>query len=213
MATTAIHPTVIDTITGKVIATGVSWEEYMEHYAAHFCEWIGGTITQMSPVSKLHAEITQYLVMLFNAYFAHRPIGEVIAAPFVMRLEKSREPDLQIILDSNPHETTPTYMDGPADIGIEVVSLESAPRDYGEKFVEYEKGGVREYWTIDPERKECRFFRLGENGLYASQLPDAEGNYHSPILPGLIIHAPTFWQTPLPDFLAIGRMMQEMVGN
>jgi hypothetical protein len=37
----------------------------------------------------------------------------------------AREPDLQIILKSNPHEHSPTLMRGPADICIEIVSPES----------------------------------------------------------------------------------------
>jgi len=39
-----------------------------------------------------------------------------------------------------------TYPDGPADLAIEIVSEESRLRDRGEKFAEYEVGGVKEYW-------------------------------------------------------------------
>ena len=206
------QPVVISLVSGEIVATGVSWEEYMERYAAHFCEWVDGTVVKMSPVHDAHDMIMRYLAMLFEAYFAYKPIGRIRQAPFVMRLERTREPDIQIILHINPHELKPTYMDGPADICIEVVSPESVSRDYGEKFAEYEKGGVREYWTIDPERQDSRFYRLSENGLYEAQRPNDADNYRTPNLPGLVIHVPTFWQQPLPDFLAVGRMMQEMVG-
>lgn len=196
-----------------VIAVGVSAEDYMAQYAEAFCEWSDGEVIKMSPVSEDHDSVTQYLLMLLNAYFAHRPIGKLRQAPFVMRMGKYREPDLQIILNTNPNPLTPTYMDGPADICIEVVSPESARRDYGDKFVEYEAGGVREYWMIDPERRACRFHRLGENGLYTQCLPDDAGDYTTPLLPGLRLNVATLWQDPLPNFLQIGSMVQQMMAS
>jgi Uma2 family endonuclease len=85
---------------GQIIATDVSFEDYMAHYAANFCEWVDGVVIKMSPVSKNHAQLTFYLQMLLNTYFGLRTIGDVIAAPFVMKLDDNktgREPDLQVI--------------------------------------------------------------------------------------------------------------------
>ncbi|MEJ7756097.1 MAG: Uma2 family endonuclease [Nocardioidaceae bacterium] len=53
-----------------------------------------------------------------------------------------------------------TYLDGAADLAIEIISPESIGRDRGEKFVEYEAAGIREYWLIDPERRQAEFYRL-----------------------------------------------------
>lgn len=51
-------------------------------------------------------------------------------------------------------------MDGTPDLIVEVTSPESLARDRGEKYVEYEAAGVREYWLIDPDRQQIttRFF-------------------------------------------------------
>ena len=43
-----------------------------------------------------------------------------------------------------------TFLDGPADLVIEVISDDSVTRDRVEKFDEYLEAGVREYWVIDP---------------------------------------------------------------
>ena len=51
-----------------------------------------------------------------------------------------------------------TYLDGPADVVVEIISPESRLRDRGEKFAEYEMGGVREYWLIDSERHEADWY-------------------------------------------------------
>src|SRR5689334_16122564 len=153
-----------DEAQGEIIATDVSLEEYMERYAAHFCEWIEGVVITMSPVGLVHDKLTYYLRQFLEVFFELVPIGTVVSQPFVMRLpefpNRRREPDIAVILKTNPHELKDSYMDGPADICIEVVSKESTVRDYGAKFNEYETGGVTEYWVLDPIRKEAIFNRL-----------------------------------------------------
>ncbi len=214
MATT--DPAVVSAVSGQVVATGVSFETYLEKYAADFHEWVQGGVVKMAPVSSKHDQITFYLRLLLETYFEMKPLGQVASSPFVMRLPgtvSAREPDIQVILNTNPSERTDTYMDGPADICIEVVSPESVERDHGEKFAEYEKGGVREYWIIDPLRDEGRFYRLDEAGRYRRHAEDEAGHYRTPQLPGLALHVPTLWQDSLPGpgatVQAVGAMLQE----
>jgi Uma2 family endonuclease len=104
-------------------------------------------------------------------------------------------------------------MIGPADICIEVVSLESVERDYGKKFAEYETGGVKEYWIIDPIRAECRICRLSAEGRYQTQTVDADGNYTTPLLPAFHLHIPTLWQDQLPDSYTIGEAVRGMLAK
>lgn len=200
-------------VSGEVLATSVRWDAYMSTYAHDYTEWVRGVVVKMPPVHERHDALHRYLLMLLEAYFAHRPIGQVRHAPFVMRLSNavSREPDVQIVLHSNPHELKPTYMDGPADICIEIVSLESVQRDHGEKFREYEAGGVPEYWIIDPLRHESRFCRLNADGVYEVHREDADGIYRTPALSGLALHVPTLWQSPLPNLVAIMQAVERML--
>jgi len=85
------------------------------------------------------------------------------------------------------------------------VSPESAGRDRGEKFYEYEAGGVREYWIIDPQRKRAEWCRLQEDGAYNVIAPDADGIYRSQVLAGLWMREPWLWQRPLPKLLDVLR--------
>ena len=124
--------------------------------------------------------------------------------------QSRREPDLQVIPHANPGQLTETAMIGPADICVEVVSPESVTRDYGEKFLEYEQGGVGEYWLIDPIRAEAFFYRLGEDGHYDLQRADEHGYYRSARLPKLSLHVPTLWQSDLPGFFEIAQAVQAM---
>jgi Uma2 family endonuclease len=192
---------------------GITFDEYLEKYAGDFYEWVGGEVVKMSPVHDRHDALSRYFARLFEIYFELKSIGTIRQAPFVMKLEsteRGREPDLQIILHTNANHLTPTYMDGPADIVIEIVSPESAARDHGEKLIEYEKGKIPEYWIIDPIHKEARFYRLDENGVYAPQNEDASGNYTTPALPDLVINVPELWQEELPGPIAITRKVEEM---
>lgn len=215
MATLTLSaPTVIPA--SEIVATGVSAEEYMAQYAETFHEWAEGVVVKMAPVSVRHTLLTQYLIQWLNAYFALNPMGKVFNGPFVMQMDaigRFREPDLQVILNNNPGQLTDTAMIGAADICIEVVSPESVERDYGQKFLEYEKAGVREYWIIDPIRQRCDFNRLTQSGVYSVIAPDSTDHYRTPLLPKLALHVPTLWQEPLPDLLIIVQSVQTMFSD
>lgn len=207
---------------GHIVASDISEDDYLEHYAEHSYEWVQGVLLKMSPVSAEHAAIVDYLRDMLRAYMELRPIGVVRTERFVQRLQwpdkrSLREPDLMVILDSNEHTLTNTYMDGPADICIEVVSLGTANIDYGDKLTEYEQGGVPEYWIIDPIRKQATFYHLqrlqGQVSPRYQRVDVAGDGYETPRLPGLKLHIPTLWRPTLPGMLQVGRQMVAMLGT
>ena len=74
-------------------------------------------------------------------------------------------------------------MDGPPDLAVEVVSPGSRQYDMGEKFVNYARFGVEEYWVIDPLERTARIYRQLRGQLVP--LPVAEGGVlRSQVLPG-----------------------------
>jgi len=69
----------------------------------------------------------------------------------------------------------------------------------GDKFYEYEQGGVPEYWIIDPPRNRVEAFRPdGANG-YELILPDAAGRVHSEVMDGMWIDPAWLWSEPVAD--------------
>lgn len=199
----------------EIVATEVSDEDYMEQYAESRHEWVEGIVLKMSPVSMKHYEIAIYVLDLLRAFLSVAGIpAKTVQAPFVMRLDavnSRREPDLMVILGENLANLKDTYMNGPADICIEIVSPGTDKNDYGAKLVEYEKGGVQEYWILDPIRKDTRFLRLNSERVYQSVTLDGEGNHATPLLPGLKLHVPTLWQEQLPDISAILAHVQDLL--
>jgi len=197
-----------------IVATDVSADDYMEHYAEQRCEWVKGVVYQVAPATLSHNLIIDYLYDLLRYYFRNTHIGKVVRSPFVMRLddvESRREPDLFVVLNTNTNPMTETYIDGPADIAIEIVSPGSISTDYGAKFEEYEKGGVPEYWIFDWVREVAFFYRLNEEKLYKLQSLDEDQNYRTPLLPELVLHIPTLWQEEPPDVEAVREAVLKML--
>jgi Uma2 family endonuclease len=199
---------------GEIVALDVSEADYMAHYAESHHEWIEGIVVRMSPIALRHTQIVDYLRQLFQAYFALRRVGRVLGEPFVMRLEGSRrEPDLLVILGDSLTRLTNTYLDGPADICIEVVSPGSEAVDYGDKLAEYERGRVREYWIIDPARHAGLFYRLTATDQFELVTTGTDGNYVTPLIPDFRLHVPTLWTDELPDYGTVWTMIQAMVNE
>ncbi len=196
----------VEQIEYEVVATDVSFEDYLEHYAQQRCEWVEGLVVKMSPIIDRHEDLRDYMRDLLRAYFALNPIARLRGEPFVMKLpevRRGREPDLFVIFNDNPHPYHSTYMDGPADICIEIVSPGTEAVDHGAKFREYEQGGVREYWILDYIHAEARFYRLNPEGIYERQQPDEDDYYETQLLPKFRLHVSTLWEQILPDIFEV----------
>jgi Uma2 family endonuclease len=122
-----------------------------------------------------------------------------------------RLPDLLVILDEHKDRLGENYLDGPADIVIEIVSEESQARDRGEKFAEYEAAGIPEYWLIDPLRDHADFYRLNDQGRYTWVALDADGRFHSAVLPGLYLNPNWLWADELPNLAQTLEMVRAML--
>jgi Uma2 family endonuclease len=173
-----------------------------------WAEWVDGEVIMLSPASDRHQDIADFLIAILRLYVESRELGWVRSAPFLMRLPdvpSAREPDILFVRAERMSRVTPTHLDGPADLVIEIISPESISRDRGDKFIEYEAAGVAEYWLIDPERQQAEFYRLGEDGRYHATLPDAAGVYRSEVLTGFWLRPDWLWRESLPPVLEVVR--------
>lgn len=170
-------------------------------------EWVNGEIIMTSPASLQHQSLAGFLLQVVSIAVETQQLGVVIAAPFQMKLERSgREPDLLYIAGEHLDRLRTTYLDGPADLVVEIISPESVGRDRGEKFTEYEAGGVLEYWLLDPQRRWAEFYLL-EGERYRLAMAGAEGPYRSAVLPGFSLRVEWLWQQPLPPVLDVLRAL------
>jgi Uma2 family endonuclease len=190
----------------------ISFEEFLDWCDEDtWAEWVDGEVTMVSPASVQHQDIGSFLETVLRIYIEARGLGKLLRAPFVMRVEKvqsAREPDLLFVQNERVHLIKDTYLDGPANMVVEIVSPESIGRDRGDKFVEYESAGVSEYWLIDPLRQSAEFYELAADGRYRLGLIGQDGVYHSKIISGFRLRVDWLWQTPLPPALEILRELK-----
>ena len=191
----------------EVPAPPISFEEFLiwvdEDTRA---EWVDGQIVLMSPSNADHQLVIGFLYRLLAHFIETRELGLLILAPFLMRLQtrpSGREPDLLFLSRDHMDRFRTTYIDGPVDLAIEIVSPDSDERDRGEKFVEYETAGIPEYWLVDLLRQDALFYVLGADGRYHRTPINAEGFNHSTVLAGFRLKVAWLWQRPLPPASAL----------
>jgi len=163
-------------------------------------EWVNGEVIMVSPASARHQQIVNLLVSVLSTFTRIHDLGLVLDGPFQMKLANSgREPDILFVAKSHLDRLKSTYLDGPADLVIEVLSPESISRDCGEKFAEYQAAAIPEYWLIDPQAELAELYHLDAKGSYQLIAADDEGRYHSQVLPDLWLRLAWLWADPLPD--------------
>ncbi len=183
----------------------ISYEEFLEWLDEDIlAEWVDGEVIMASPASKMHQDIVFFIGKLVDIFVRYKKLGEVLTAPFQMKLENSgREPDLLFVKTENLSRFKKTYLDGPADVVLEIISPESGGRDRGDKFYEYERAGIPEYWLIDPQKNWFEVYRVNNEGIYESAFSGKKGKYSSDVLPGFWLNVEWLWQSPLPDALDV----------
>jgi Uma2 family endonuclease len=187
----------------------MTFEEFLEWTNEHmFAEWVDGEVIEMSPVSFSHQDIADFLAALLRHFAEAKGLGKVLTAPFLMKLDtrpSGREPDIVFIAGERSDRLKRVFLDGPADVAVEVISPDSQTRDRREKYYEYEKAGVREYWLIDPTRKQAEFYELGKDGVYSAVIIGDDGLFHSQVIEGLWLKVDWLWQEPLPTLMSVLR--------
>jgi Uma2 family endonuclease len=164
-------------------------------------EWVDGEIIEMSPSNLGHQDVLGFLYLWVRVFVDQYRLGRVYLPPTLMHLPSrpsGREPDLIFVANAHLDRLRRTYIEGPADLVVEIVSPDSVVRDGRDKLAEYEQAGIPEYWIIDELRDEARFYVLDVDGRYRSVPVSADGIYESTVLPGLRLRVDWLWQRPLP---------------
>jgi len=162
-------------------------------------ELIDGVAYNMTPApSRRHQDISGELFRQFATYLLDKPC-QVYVAPFDVRLHEADEdetdsttvvqPDISVICDAEKLDDAGCI--GAPDLIVEILSPSTSRKDHKEKFIRYERAGVKEYWLVDPEAKTATVFKLGTDSLYGR--PDVYSDEEKivvGILPELEINLP-----------------------
>lgn len=182
-------------------------EEFLAWENERWAEWVDGKVIRMAPVTLGHQEILNFLLALLRLYVEERDLGVLSTAPYAMHLpsrRRVREPDLLFVSRDRMERLQDRYLEGGADMVVEVVSPDSRRRDRVEKVIDYEAEGVLEYWLIDPSRRQVELRRLGAGGRYHLIEPE-KGIFTSEAIPGFRLRIDWLWQQPKPKLLEAAR--------
>jgi len=144
-------------------------------------ELIDGVAYNMTPApSRFHQQVSGDLFRQIANYFVSSS-RRVYAAPFDVRLLEGDEadeairtvvqPDISVICD--PSKLDDKGCKGSPDLIVEILSPATARKDTKEKFLRYERAGVREYWIADPVGKMITVYKRADGGLFGR--PDVYG--------------------------------------
>ena len=185
----------------KQPATTMTYEEFLEWADEDtLAEWVDGEVIMASPPGYRHQDIADFLVTVLRTFVEVHGLGIILSAPFQMKVGRSgREPDLLFVANAHRASLKPTFLDGPADLAVEIVSPESVERDRITTFAEYEQAGVQEFWLLDPQQEQAEFYQLNAEGVYQLAPPDSDGIYRSSVVMGFWLRKAWLWQQPLPE--------------
>ena len=185
----------------------MSWQEFLAWLDEDiWAEWVNGEVLIMSPASNLHQALVLFLAALMQHWAEAFDLGVIRTEPFLVKLPEplpARAPDIIFVAKDNLHKLTTNYLDGAPDIAVEIISPDSRSRDRGEKFYEYEQAGVKEYWLIDPDRKQGEFYRRGNDGIFRLVSVGEEGIFRSEVLEGFWLKVEWLWEEPLPSLMSV----------
>jgi Uma2 family endonuclease len=132
-------------------------------------------------VGRLHIAIGNFLA-------SHPGLGRVFLSPLdaIFTIHDIVEPDLLFVAANLLQIMTEKNIQGAPAIVVEVVSKTTRKRDERIKKELFDRGDVREYWVVDPDRSHIIVYRRNNAGFTALTPLTAAGNalLTSPLLPG-----------------------------
>lgn len=151
-----------------------TYYDYLNFPNDEFVEIIDGKIFAMSPApSRIHQElIMEISAELRNYIKSNKGQCKVYPAPFDVVLINENEnendsknivqPDISVICDKNKLNDKGCF--GSPDMIVKIVSKFNPGNDYVKKLYLYEKYKVKEYWIVNPIKKNILVYTLTESG-------------------------------------------------
>lgn len=191
----------------QAAGAAMSFEEYLEAYGGVHAEWVDGEVFVMSPGDKWSSLLTRFLSSVIQRWAETGDLGETFVPPFGVKLDDTlvREPDVFFIRAENLDRVHDTLVVAAPDLVVEVMSPSTRGTDRGDKYFEYERAGVPEYWIIDPDRQTVEAYRLTAGGRYELVDLGEPAVLRSAALPGMWLSVEWLWQQPLPKISWVER--------
>jgi Uma2 family endonuclease len=139
-----------------------------------------------------HQDLVGRLHLALGNHLAVRPgLGRVFLSPLdvIFTIHDIVEPDLLFVASDQLEIMTEKNIQGAPAIVVEVVSKTTRRHDERIKRELFDRGGVREYWIVDPERSQVQVYRREGSRLDARISLSATENavLTTPHIPGFAL--------------------------
>jgi Uma2 family endonuclease len=159
----------------------------------HF-EFLYGCVVAEPPARWPHGKLDAAFVHRLASRVEDSGLGLVFGSSqgFALPSGDTVEPDVAVVLretwEAAPPPTAGRFLTVVPDLVVEVLSPSTARRDRGPKRDIYERNGVREYWLVDPRRREITILTLGVDGCFGPEhTAVGDDPARSTLLPGFSV--------------------------
>jgi len=159
------------------------YEDVKEEVKAEF---INGEIIMHSPVKVKHSVASDLLNNILNIYSNLKSLGKVFHEKIMISLLRNDfEPDICFFSKEKSKNLKDEQWQLPApDFIVEILSDSTEKIDRGVKFDDYAEHGVKEYWLVDPDKKNIEQYIL-KNKKYELFFKANDGNIECKTIKGL----------------------------
>lgn len=120
-----------------------------------------GVLVMPPPPDTSHQSASANLFFALESFNRKNNVGVAFFAPLAIRLwhGKIREPDIVFLLNEH-RERIEERSSGAPDLTVEILSPATRKTDLHEKFNEYARARVGEYWIVGPKAKTVQVYTL-----------------------------------------------------
>lgn len=157
-----------------------------------------GTITVTNVPNRRHLAMSIAARRQLSSYdlshpgFVYGIVGGSDCKILLLGIESERHPDIAVYKTPPPPPDEEIWASWIPELVIEIVSPDSAHRDYVEKREEYLQFGITEYWIIDEDKQQMLALRRA-GGMWREKIVEADGVHRTRLLPGLEFNLKTIF--------------------
>ncbi|HHT9119750.1 MAG TPA: Uma2 family endonuclease [Candidatus Hypogeohydataceae bacterium YC41] len=164
-----------------------TYQDYLHLPEDRRYELIEGELFMVPSLLTYHQEVSGNLDFIVREFVKKRGLGKVFSAPtdVVLSNEDVVQPDIFFIEKGRLGIIKEKNIQGAPDLIVEILSPSLRYRDKVHKKKLYQKYGVKEYWIVDPQKRQIEHLWLEEGGYRTIGIYGLEDTIESPMLKGL----------------------------
>ncbi|MDY7034178.1 MAG: Uma2 family endonuclease [Thermodesulfobacteriota bacterium] len=164
-----------------------TYEDYLHFSEDKRYEIIDGEVAMVPSPGETHQDICANLAFVLRGFVKENDLGKVYFAPFDVILSEIDvvQPDIIFITKQRLDIISEKGVHGAPDLVVEILSEFSEYRDKVIKRKLYSKHEIKEYWIVNPEKKEIEVMSLKKGIFETARIYHSDDILTSPFFEGL----------------------------